>query len=339
MTEKNLASKFFLGGALLAVLGFVVYAETDQPLDDPTTDPQDNSSQLLLDEKDKDVNLPVYAPSSYWIGVRVVPVPDILLSHFGVKDSNSGLVVVEQVVENSPASKAGLKRGDVILQYGEKKVQTLDDLVQEIAVGEDSVQKLKIIRDGEKTELSVKPEARPAEPLAMLGRPLPQGFSSGMMPGMLPPGMMPRGLFQGRIPGRGSAAANVPSDQDPDDLSAADPMTPSDMKLGREIWLGARDPRQMMREMEEYFRQMQGGHDADQLLLLPETDQLTDKLADGSAKRLEVTSRTDKDGKTKIKITQVYKTGDDTEEKTWEVENLDDLPEEIRGEVKALFGR
>lgn len=320
MTEKNLVSKFFIGGVLLAILGFVVYAETDKPTIDQALDDPEKSSQILLNEQNRNESLPVYAPSSYWIGVRVVPVPDILLSHFGIKDSNTGLIVVEQVVENSPASKSGLKRGDVILKYGDKSIQTLTDLVQEITVGKDSAQKLEIIRNGTKTELTITPEIRPAESVTLPGHPAMQGFPQGM----IPQGMLPRGMFRGRMPQSGTA---------PD--AAVDPMTPPDMKLGREVWLGTKDPRQMMKEMEEYFRQMQGGNDADQLLLLPEVD----KLADGSAKRLEVTSRTDKDGKTKIKVTQVYKSGDDTEEKTWEVESPDDLPEEIRNEVKTLFGR
>jgi hypothetical protein len=47
--------------------------------------------------------------------------------------------------------------------------------------------------------------------------------------------------------------------------------------------------------------------------------------------------QTDQTGKSTIKVTRVLKNGDDTEQSTWEVESIDELPEEIRLEIKMLL--
>jgi hypothetical protein len=116
-------------------------------------------------------------------------------------------------------------------------------------------------------------------------------------------------------------------------------LPPPGMRIGPEVWLGPRDPQKMMREMEEYFRQMQGGTDADQLLIQPDNvpELSVFSSAGNSAKQLSVSSFTDKDGKTKIQVTQKIQSGDSTEEKSWEAEKVDDLPDEIRGEIKKIF--
>ncbi|MDR0609972.1 MAG: PDZ domain-containing protein [Planctomycetaceae bacterium] len=281
MTGKPIAT-LFLGMLILAVSAFFLRADAENKVTQNSTEPDKNTTTL--------------APSSFWIGVQVTPVPDILLSHFNVNKEKEkvGRVVVEQVVADSPAAKAGLKRGDVILQFAGKEINSLYDLVGQVAEVKETTQPIQIIRNGAKLDLSITPAPRPVESLVMQGNPMfhrPQ-------PLLPPPGM----------------------------------------KLGPDIWIGPRDPQKMMREMEEYFRQMQGGGDGDQLLILPNQDDNQTAFS-SSGRHLSVSSVTDKDGKTKIRVKQVLKSGDSTEEKDWEVENIDDLPEEIRNEVETLLGR
>ncbi|MDR1963668.1 MAG: PDZ domain-containing protein [Planctomycetaceae bacterium] len=278
----------FLGMVILVFSAWFLYAENAQ-------------NKVTQDSSEPDKNVTTLAPASFWIGVQVTPVPDILLSHFGVnKDKEaSGRVVIEQVVTDSPAAKAGLKRGDVILQFAGKEINTLHDLVEQVSEAKETTKPIQIIRDGTKIDLTITPAPRPSETLVVQGNPMFPGRSILPQPLLPPPGM----------------------------------------KLGPEIWIGPRDPQKMMREMEEYFRQMQGGVDGDQLLILPEQDdQLPQSKTSASGKHLSVSSVTGKDGKTKIRVKQVLKSGDSTEEKDWEVENIDDLPEEIRHEVKGLLG-
>src|SRR4051812_32500379 len=68
--------------------------------------------------------------------------------------------VVEAVNPNSPASIAGLRANDVIVEFDGERVRSarhLTRLVDETPVGRDV--ELTVLRDGRKTELHIKPEA------------------------------------------------------------------------------------------------------------------------------------------------------------------------------------
>ena len=56
-----------------------------------------------------------------WLGVSIQEVTSDLAEEFGVKDLKGALV--SGVVKGSPAAKAGIKQGDVILQYNGKIVE------------------------------------------------------------------------------------------------------------------------------------------------------------------------------------------------------------------------
>jgi membrane-associated protease RseP (regulator of RpoE activity) len=227
-------------------------------------------------------------PNTYWIGVQVSPVPELLLSHFGITEESGGLIAVERVVPDGPAAKAGVKRGDVILAFGEKEIRSLPDLVEQVSKAKETATKCEVVRNGAKTTLTVTPVPRPDDVQR-----LPGVLNLREMPQMPPLGRrMPMNAFPGR------------------------------------------DPQQMMRQMEEFFRQMQGGDDGDEPLIAPNGGGR--KIDTG--KQLSVVTQT-QDGKTTIKVTAVLKDGENTEKKTGEVENVDELPEDIRGDVNMLLGR
>jgi membrane-associated protease RseP (regulator of RpoE activity) len=243
-------------------------------------------------------------PVSYWVGLRLAPVPDTLLPQFGIdgKDTRS-LAVVEQVVPKSPAEKAGLQRGDVLLKFGNKEISTLTDLVESVAAVKDTEQTLTFVRNGKTMDVKIKPEAKPAELLdaqqqqAFLEMPLGQHFQQNFQQGF------PQGFrhFQQMLP-------------------------PAGMNLGKEFFLGLRDPQEMLKEMEEHFEHFRQMPNAD-------------KLTDSSSKRLEMSSITDKDGKTRIQVKQCVQENGKTEEKQWEADSIETLPDEIRGEVQKIFVR
>jgi S1-C subfamily serine protease len=77
-----------------------------------------------------------------------------------VQDSNEG-VRIDQVDPNSPASKAGLREGDLVTEYDGERVRSarqLTRLVQETADGR-SV-RIGIVRGGQKQTVDATPEAR-----------------------------------------------------------------------------------------------------------------------------------------------------------------------------------
>ncbi len=60
-----------------------------------------------------------------WIGIRVQALTDQLVQYFGI-DSHDGLLVAS-VEQGSPAEKAGLKEGDVVLSLNRKPLQSPSD--------------------------------------------------------------------------------------------------------------------------------------------------------------------------------------------------------------------
>jgi serine protease Do len=86
-----------------------------------------------------------------WLGVSIQPLTPELAKSFGAKDTKG--ILVSDVVPDSPAAKAGIKAGDIVLEFEGKKVEAPGDLQRGVGLtnpGGDV--KLKVWRDqGEKT--------------------------------------------------------------------------------------------------------------------------------------------------------------------------------------------
>jgi len=92
------------------------------------------------------LDLPLAAPGSS-IGITV-------------RDSDSG-VVVQEVREETPASRAGLKQGDVVTEFDGERTRSAAQfrrLVRETAPGR--TVKMSVVRDGKSQTLDIAPETR-----------------------------------------------------------------------------------------------------------------------------------------------------------------------------------
>jgi serine protease Do len=89
------------------------------------------------------------------IGASITPLTKQLADHFRV---DSGVLVTE-VRENSPAAKAGLRAGDIILKAGGRTIMNQGDLVRAVNDKKDGEVQLTIDRDGSRQTISVTPEA------------------------------------------------------------------------------------------------------------------------------------------------------------------------------------
>ncbi len=90
-----------------------------------------------------------------WLGVTVQALNKELADSFGLDSTHGALV--NEVINDSPADKAGLKRGDIIVEYDGKQVGELNDLPRLVAatpVGE-TVQ-VKVFRDGKERTVKVQ---------------------------------------------------------------------------------------------------------------------------------------------------------------------------------------
>jgi membrane-associated protease RseP (regulator of RpoE activity) len=92
------------------------------------------------------------------IGVSTQSMSQQLADYFGAKD---GGVLISSVSENSPASKAGLKAGDIITAIDGEKVTSPGDLTHGLSKKETGDVTLTIIRDRSTRTVTVTPEKNP----------------------------------------------------------------------------------------------------------------------------------------------------------------------------------
>lgn len=88
------------------------------------------------------------------IGVGVTSLSKQLAEHFGVQNG----VMIDEVRENSPAAKAGLKAGDIIVEADGAAVSGDHDLVKTINKQKQGDIQLTIVRDGKRQTVTVTPE-------------------------------------------------------------------------------------------------------------------------------------------------------------------------------------
>lgn len=103
-----------------------------------------------------------------WLGVTVQALSADMKKHFGLKEDRG--VLINQVFENSPAEKAGLKEEDIILQYNGKDITDptqLRNLVAGTTPGKEV--ELKIFRDGKMLSVRITIEELPMEVVAARG--------------------------------------------------------------------------------------------------------------------------------------------------------------------------
>jgi len=104
-----------------------------------------------------------------YLGVMIQPVTESLAKEFKLKEAGGALV--GEVTPKSPAAEAGLKDGDVIIEFNGKKVtdsRHLRLMVAQTAPGTKAG--LKLIREGKEQTLTVKVGELPGEMLAQAGR-------------------------------------------------------------------------------------------------------------------------------------------------------------------------
>ncbi len=126
------------------------------------------------------------APSEYWLGIGCGPAPLRLRAKLELPE-NQGLLVAG-VAPESPAEKAGIEPGDVLLRAANEPLADPRDLVKAVEAAKNSPLKIELLRDGkpmalEATPVKRPPEARLASPEALPGDwELMQRWMERMMP-------------------------------------------------------------------------------------------------------------------------------------------------------------
>ena len=85
-------------------------------------------------------------------GVSVEPLTGQLADYFGVKNG----LLVTSVADNSAASRAGLKAGDVIASIDGHSVHTREDLLRRLRDADDNEMSIGIVRDKKDSTVKAK---------------------------------------------------------------------------------------------------------------------------------------------------------------------------------------
>jgi serine protease Do len=97
-----------------------------------------------------------------WLGVMIQDITPQLAESFGLKSAEG--VLVSDVVKGSPAEKAGLKQGDVILRFDTKEIENAHKLSQAVAVtAPDTQVKIDIQRNGNAKTVGLTIGTMPSE--------------------------------------------------------------------------------------------------------------------------------------------------------------------------------
>jgi serine protease Do len=89
-----------------------------------------------------------------WLGVRIQDITDELAKSFNLTGKDGALV--NEVVAAGPAEKAGIKRGDVIVEIDGKPVKTTSELRSIVGrISPDKKTKVKVMRGGKEVMLGV----------------------------------------------------------------------------------------------------------------------------------------------------------------------------------------
>jgi serine protease Do len=89
-----------------------------------------------------------------WLGVVIQRVTPEIAKSFGLKESEGALV--SDVMDQSPAEKAGIKRGDVVISFNGKQIKDMDTLPRLVGSTEIGKEvKVGIVRDGKEIQVSI----------------------------------------------------------------------------------------------------------------------------------------------------------------------------------------
>jgi len=97
-----------------------------------------------------------------WLGVSIQPLTPDLARSFGAKDAKG--VLINEVMPDSPAAKAGLKPGDILLEFEGRSMEGPGDLQRAVGFfSPDRTAKVKILRDQAEKTVEIKVGQAPDE--------------------------------------------------------------------------------------------------------------------------------------------------------------------------------
>jgi serine protease Do len=152
MSRKKLILIISLIVSVTAIAGAVVYAQE-------TSAPETRSLMALLDAEDQasqdpqDRHFSVFFDGGWYLGVSTEDVSKENMARYGMREVRG--VGVTEVMKDSPAEKAGLRKGDVILRFDGESVTSVRKLTRLVSESSaDQTVRLTISRGGAEQEVT-----------------------------------------------------------------------------------------------------------------------------------------------------------------------------------------
>jgi serine protease Do len=118
-----------------------------------------------------------------WLGVAIQDITSELSQKFGIKGSRGALV--SDVTKGSPAEKAGIARGDVILEFNGKEVTSVGGLRNMVSQSRAGAEvSVKILRGGKEYTLKAVVAELPKEAAGTLQEPFPEDARTNAFSGI-----------------------------------------------------------------------------------------------------------------------------------------------------------
>jgi serine protease Do len=118
-----------------------------------------------------------------WLGVAIQDITPELSQKFGIKGSRGALV--SDVTKGSPAEKAGIARGDVILEFNGKEVTSVGGLRNMVSQSRAGAEvSVKILRGGKEYTLKAVVAELPKEAAGTLQEPFPEDARTNAFSGI-----------------------------------------------------------------------------------------------------------------------------------------------------------
>ncbi len=118
-----------------------------------------------------------------WVGVTIQELTPELASEFGLKRSNGALV--SDVAKDSPAAKAGVLRGDIILEFNGKEVKDVSSLRNMVAQSKSGTEiSMKILRSGKEFTVKIIIKELPREVAEVTTEQIPREAESTILAGL-----------------------------------------------------------------------------------------------------------------------------------------------------------
>lgn len=102
------------------------------------------------------------------IGVTLTSLTKQLADYFGITDGKG--LLINEVRADSPAAKAGLKAGDVIVEIDGQKVENNSDLIKRLNEKKEGAVTITVIRDKNRQTFSVEPQKARERSIVLPGK-------------------------------------------------------------------------------------------------------------------------------------------------------------------------